>query len=203
MVNGSIGAVILSGGASSRMEQPKGLLILHGKSFLQHIVDTAMDAGIRDSVIVLGAGHDEIRKSLGWFGGRAVVNPRWETGQLSSIVAGIEAMEGRGHDGILLWPVDHPLITAALLGDMVRAFQDAAPPIVVPTYGGRRGHPLILSRTLFDEVRLAPRSVGLRAVVHAHNDICEVPTEEDGVLINIDTPDDYRRYVCGRADSGI
>jgi molybdenum cofactor cytidylyltransferase len=195
----SIAAMILSAGASRRMEQPKGLLTIGGTSFLKHIADVVTASDIRDTVIVLGADHDSIRNALGWFGGTVVVNHDWESGQLSSIVAGINALESGGHSGILLWPVDHPLIPASLITRMVHAYRESGSPIVVPVYRGRRGHPVILSRTVFDEVRSAPGTVGLRSVVHAHKEhICEVPTEEEGVVINIDTPDDYRRFVTAR-----
>ncbi len=195
----SIAAVILAGGASRRMERPKVLLRLDSKSFLQHCADGARAAGIRDVVIVLGAGHEEISITLGWFEGRVVVNEHWESGQLSSIVAGINAVEGSDHGGILIWPVDHPLVPAPLIGEMVQAFHASGKPIVVPVYDGRRGHPILLARTLFDEVRSAPPAIGLRFVIRAHDGgVCEVPTAEEGVLINIDTPDDYRRFVTMR-----
>lgn len=214
----SIAAVILAGGTSSRMGQPKALLTLGSKSFLEHCVGEVALARIRDTIIVLGAGHSEIALTLGWFKGRIIVNHDWESGQLSSIVTGIDAITGHGadtshcvvagidivpesdHRGVLIWPVDHPLVSAQVISTMIRAFHDSGKPIVVPVYNGRRGHPIIFSSTLFHEVRLAPQGIGLRSVVRAHEEgICDVPTQDEGVIINIDTPDDYRRFVTMRA----
>ena len=210
-MNTSIAAVILAGGASSRMEQPKALLRVGGTTFLQHIASTIAAATIADVVIVLGAGHDVIQSTLGWFTGRVVVNDEWESGQLSSIKTGIASITGiagnagnaglgeSNRSGILIWPVDHPLVSADVIGEMVRVFQDETPAIVVPVCRGRRGHPVIISPVLFDEVRAAPIDAGLRFVVRAHEaEIRDVVTEDEGVLINIDTPDQYARYIALR-----
>jgi molybdenum cofactor cytidylyltransferase len=217
-MNQSIAAVILSAGASRRMAEPKALLKVNGISFLQHIMCMLTAAGIRDTVIVLGAGRDTIQATLGWFGGRIAINDAWESGQLSSIITGIDALgggtaggrigdadvsPGSGFDGILIWPVDHPLITAPIIGEMVRAFRESSKPIAVPVHQGRRGHPIILAHAVLNEVRTAPESIGLRSVVHAHEqEICEVQTNDPGVLINIDTPEDYHRYVLMRSVEG-
>jgi len=193
-----IAAMILSAGASSRMERPKRLLTLGTKTFLRHCADELSAAGIRETAIVLGAGCDAIRAELGWFEGRLVLNDAWEAGQLSSIVAGIDALERTGCNGVLIWPVDHPLVSSALIRELAGAFGISPNPIVVPTFHGRRGHPIIIPRALFAEVRSAPAGVGLRSVVHAHEaEIRGVPTEEAGVRINIDTPEDYIRYAAG------
>jgi molybdenum cofactor cytidylyltransferase len=67
---------------------------------------------------------------------------------------------------------------------------------VVPTYGGRRGHPVIFSRSLFSEILAAPLNQGAKAVVYAHrDDTLEIPTSYEGVTIDIDTPEEYRRNV--------
>jgi CTP:molybdopterin cytidylyltransferase MocA len=196
----TIAAVILSGGASSRMERPKGLLGIDGRSFLEHCITAVNAAGIRETAIVLGAGHTEISAELGWFTGILIVNNNWESGQLSSIIAGIKGVEETGCGGVLLWPVDHPLVSSALIASLAEAFAATGKQIIVPVHDGRRGHPIVISRSLFGEVLSAPPAIGLRAVVRAHeNDIGEVRTDEEGVLINIDTPDDYTRFVAERA----
>jgi molybdenum cofactor cytidylyltransferase len=194
----NISAVILSAGASLRMGSPKALLPMGELTFIETIARETSDALIGDTVIVLGAGHASIRPRLDALHARIVINQAWETGRLSSIIAGIDALEETACDGALIWPVDHPLVTASVIREMLCAFDESPHTIIIPVCGARRGHPIILPRLFFDDVRRAPAGQGLRAVVHAHaKEILEVPTVEQGILINIDTPEDYALHCAG------
>lgn len=191
-----ISAIILSAGSSHRMGRPKALLTIGNKSFLQHIIDTVESVGIKDVVIVLGFEWQTIRETLPSFKGKIIVNKAWEQGQLSSIIAGLHKINQKECDGVLICPVDHPMSSASLIKSLIAGLNDSKKKIIIPTHNGRRGHPIIIPKNLFDELRNAPLHIGMRAVVHAHKDeICEVPTEEKNVLINIDTPEDYQRYI--------
>jgi CTP:molybdopterin cytidylyltransferase MocA len=99
-------------------------------------------------------------------------------------------------DGMILCPVDHPLVSARLVGDLVERFYEGNKAIVLPTYNGRRGHPAIFSNALFGELLAAPAEKGARAVVWAHAaDVLEVPTDEEGVILNINDPDMLNRAI--------
>jgi molybdenum cofactor cytidylyltransferase len=178
------------------MGSPKALLTIGGRSFLHHVIDVLQESGVDDIVIVLGADADEVRRSLSWFHGSIVVNQNWRSGQLSSLTAGLDSFHSTGIDGILVWPVDRPLITSGVVKDLIRSFHESGKSIVVPVYGGRRGHPTFFSSTLFDELRNAPLNVGAKHVLLNHpHDIHEVHTQERGVVLNIDTPEDYEANV--------
>jgi molybdenum cofactor cytidylyltransferase len=123
-----------------------------------------------------------------------VLNPEWELGQLSSIWAGVRSLEGIETDGIVLCPVDHPLVSARLVNELVDRFYEEKKAIVLPTYTGKRGHPVIFSSQLFGELLAAPAEMGARAVVWAHAaDVLEVPTDEEGVILNLNDPDMLKR----------
>ena len=187
------------------MGAPKALVQFRGKSFLAHLLEAAQNPKIGFVRVVLGAGDEEIRGALNLPKGIVVLNPDWQRGQLSSIQAAIRALapDARNDaafaatalDGILLCPVDHPLVSRALIASLVAAFYSAArPPIVVPTFRSRRGHPVIFARSLFAELLLAPPDEGARAVVWAHaGEVAEVPTEEEGVVLNLNDPETLRR----------
>lgn len=193
-----IAAVIFAAGSSARMGSPKALLTLRGRTFVDTIAHEAAAASITRTVLVLGSEHERIQKELSGFAGQVVVNRAWQTGRLSSVIAGLDAAEATGCAGALLWPVDHPLATERTVLALVRAFLASPESIVVPVWNGRRGHPIILPRRLFDEARQAPEESGLRAVVRAHTgDVIEAAADDEGVLINIDTPEDYAAY-CTR-----
>jgi molybdenum cofactor cytidylyltransferase len=195
-MNMNLSAIILSAGSSSRMGTPKALLNIGNTTFIQHIIETVESVGLTNNVVVLGFESQTIRETLPSFSGTIIVNEAWEQGQLSSIIAGLDVLDQINCDGVLICPVDHPIISTALIKKLIESFQQSHKKIVIPTYHGRRGHPIIISSELFTEINNASLNVGLREVVRAHkDDICEVPTEEEGVIINIDTPEDYQKYI--------
>lgn len=179
------------------MGKPKALLQIGKKTFLQHIIDTVESAGMENNVVVLGCEPKEIQESLTSFNGKIVVNAAWEQGQLSSIITGVEALTQNDCEGVLIQPVDHPLISSALVKSLMKEFEESGKKIIIPVYDARRGHPLIISSELFPEIKKASPAVGLREVIRTHaNDIRVVPTEEEGIHLNIDTPGDYERYIA-------
>jgi molybdenum cofactor cytidylyltransferase len=189
-----LAAVILSAGASSRMGRPKALLPYRESTFLEHLIQATRHPRIGVTRVVLGAGAAEIRTIARLDPDVVVLNPRWEQGQLSSICEGIRSLEGVATDGIVLCPVDHPLVSAALVHNLIERFSSSGKSIVLPTYNGRRGHPVIFSSTLYGELLAAPADKGARAIVWAHAaDVLEVPTDEEGVVLNINDPDMLRR----------
>jgi molybdenum cofactor cytidylyltransferase len=191
-----LAAIILSAGASSRMGRPKALLPYREGTFLEHLIQVTRHPRIGVTRVVLGAGADEIRKIAKLDFSMVVLNAKWEQGQLSSICEGIRSLESVETDGIVLCPVDHPLVSARLVNDLIGQFYLNRKSIVAPTFNGRRGHPVIFSSALYGELLAAPADKGARAVVWAHSaDVLEVPTDEEGVVLNINDPDMMRRAI--------
>ncbi len=191
-----ISAIILAGGASERMGRPKALLQDRGKTFLRHISEAIRQAGIDDIVLVVGAHADEIRSAIPWFSGKAVVNEQWKEGQLASLHAGISTFDRSAFDGFLVWPVDHPLVSAKTVQALVRRADENPGNIIIPTYKDRRGHPAIFPSAMIDALLHAPTSIGAKAVLHGHAElILHVPVDDEGVVIDIDTPGDYAMWV--------
>src|SRR5713101_4097401 len=173
-----LAAVILTGGESRRMGSPKALLPYQGRPFLEHLLKVTRHPKIGARRIVLGAHAEAITQSVKLDPAEVVVNAEWEKGQLSSIQAAVRKLPA-GTDGMLLFLVDHPLVSEGLVGQLIEKFHTSRALIVLPTYEGRRGHPVIFSSTLYEELLAAPLDVGARAVVWAHaNEVVEVPTSE-------------------------
>lgn len=186
-----LAAVILSGGASRRMGSPKALLPYQGRPFLEHLLDVAKHPRIGVRRVVLGADAGPIIKEISLAAEDIVVNHEWEQGQLSSIHAALRSLPP-GTEGILLCPVDHPLISAALIDELIEAFDKTHARVVLPLYEGRRGHPVIFSSALYEELLNAPMDKGARAVVWAHSgEIAEVSTNEEGCVLNLNDPDAF------------
>jgi molybdenum cofactor cytidylyltransferase len=183
-----LAAVILSGGASRRMGSPKALLSYHGTPFLEHLLAVTQHPAIGVRRVVLGADAEAISQQVALAPDEVVVNKDWEQGQLSSIHAALRSLPPNT-DGMLLCPVDHPLVSASLVGNLIEAFLRDHPAVVVPSYRGRRGHPVVFSATTYDELLNAPMDQGARAVVWAHKgEVHEVSTTEEGCVLNLNDP---------------
>jgi len=192
-----IAAVILSAGESSRMGSPKALLPVDGKSFIEGIIATLRRCRVGKILVVLGHHAAEIGPEIRDLPVTVVINRDYRRGQLSSLIAAIKSLTvetaGESVEGLLLHLVDHPFLSPAVVNAMIEGFYQTGKLIVVPTYRGKRGHPVLFSRDLFEELLEAPLDQGAKSVVHAHrDDTLEIPTEEEGVVVDIDTPEDYR-----------
>jgi molybdenum cofactor cytidylyltransferase len=195
-----IAAVVLAAGESSRMGRPKALLPIDGVRFIEKIVSSFQSTKVGKILVVLGHNAEEIRQKIADLPVLIVVNNEYKKGQLSSLVAAIRDIQSRQSsaelDGILVHLVDHPYVNPILVDVMIDRFYESKKLIVVPRYHGRRGHPVIFSRSLFSELQDTPLDQGAKAVVHAHQkDTLEIDTEDEGVTIDIDTPEEYRQFV--------
>jgi molybdenum cofactor cytidylyltransferase len=180
-----LAAVILSGGQSSRMGSPKALVQYQGKTFLEHLLTVTAHRRISVRRIVLGPDAAAITQAIALPPPEIVINRDWQLGQLSSIHAALRSLP-LGTDGILLCLVDHPLVSAELVSKLIDVFYATRKSIVLPVCDGHRGHPVIFSAILFEELLAAPLEQGARAVVWAHGqDLAEVPTDDRGCLWNI------------------
>jgi molybdenum cofactor cytidylyltransferase len=188
-----LAAVILSGGASRRMGSPKALLSYQGRPFLEHLLDVAHHPKIGLRRVVLGADAEPIAKEVNLAVDEIVINEQWEQGQLSSIHAALRSLPAQT-DGMILLLIDHPLISAVLVGELVDSFYNSGKSIVLPVYEGRRGHPVIFSSSLYQELMSAPLETGARSVVWAHaGEVQVVQTNEEGCVLNLNDPDTLQR----------
>ena len=193
-----LAAVILSGGASTRMGSPKALLPYQGRPFLEHLLEVARHPKIAVRRVVLGAHAEPIAKAIRLNPDEIVINQEWEQGQLSSLQAALRSLPP-GTDGVLLCLIDHPLITAGLVDGLIEQFYATKAPIVLPVFEGRRGHPVIFSSKVYEELARAPAEVGARVVVWAHTkEVSEYTTAEEGCVLNLNDPDTFERVTGAR-----
>jgi len=190
-----LAVAILAAGESRRMGVPKALLPYRGTTFVAHLLEVTQHPRVGLVRVVLGAGAEDIREKLQLDASTVVVNRDWPKGQLSSVHAAIRSLPENATEGLILCPVDHPLVSAALVARLIEAFdQHPGAKIVLPTYEGRRGHPVIFRASLYGELLAASLAVGARQVVWTHAaDVVEVPTDEEGAVLNLNDPEALKR----------
>ena len=189
-------AIILAAGASTRMGRPKALLPVEGTTFIERIVRALDDTNVDRTLVVLGHNADAMRDAIAYLGVDTAVNPDFSRGQLSSLQAAIRALDGEPVDAILVHLVDHPFIDSALVNRMIERFYAEGKLIVVPSFAGRRGHPVLFSSKLFPEFMSASLETGAKPVVRGHpSETLELETDEKGILVDIDTPEEYQKHV--------
>lgn len=177
------------------MGSPKALLLDNrGRPFITRVVEVMAAGGAAPVVVVTGRDHDAVAAALRQQAGGPVVlarNPEPDRGQLSSLWTGLDACPPEA-DAVAVTLVDIPLLARTTVTAVIGAWSNSGAPIVRPEYRGRRGHPVIFDRRLFEELRRAPLESGARVVVSAHYpEIVNVAVDDPGCVVDVDTRDDY------------
>jgi molybdenum cofactor cytidylyltransferase len=165
-------------------------------TFVARLAATLLEGGAADALVVGRPDDrallDELERMPGAV--RFVPNPHADSGQLSSVLAGLNAADHPGTSAILVTPVDLPLLTAASVSTLLASFRAASFPIARATHGGRHGHPVVFGRSVFDALRRADFTTGAKSVVRSHP-VLDVEVADAGVLHDVDTPEDYERLI--------
>jgi molybdenum cofactor cytidylyltransferase len=194
-----IPAIVLAAGRSSRMGRPKALLpIGDGETFLSRIVRTLRSAGVDDVVVVLGHDAEPIAGSIANTDLRVrfALNREYDRGQLSSLLTGLNVVDRPGVDAMLVTLVDAPLVSVATVRAVIERYRQTRAPIVRPTSGERHGHPLLIDRSLFAQLRRADDADGAKPVVRSHaSPAGDIPIEDEGAFDDVDTPEEFERRI--------
>jgi molybdenum cofactor cytidylyltransferase len=193
--------VILAAGESSRMGTDKALLSWRGSTFLGAAIDVL--APFTDLVIVVGGKNAPNLEPVvdTAAGAYLVMNPQPERGQFSSLRIGLQEVLNRGRDAAIVTLVDRPPPSPATVQLLKERFLERSPEgiwAVIPRYGERNGHPLVMGREMIHAFLSAPPTATARDVEHAHQQHIEYVTVDDPLVVcNIDTPEDYQRITSG------
>src|SRR5438132_10355834 len=191
----NVDAVVLAAGLSRRMGQPKPLMQVNRRSFLEQAIHTLREGGCRYVVAVLN-GEDDWADRLADVAGAAVVlNEDLSSEQLDSLRLGVRALP-EDSAAVAVLPVDFPLVRPATVAALVHSFDKSPAPLIRPVYKGAPGHPTIFARALYDDLMHAHGAQGARDVVAAYaGEIRNIEVDDEGVIIDIDTPEDYYKHI--------
>jgi molybdenum cofactor cytidylyltransferase len=198
-----VGAIILAAGGSTRMGRPKQLLQIEGQTLVRRIVDAATGAGCSPIVVVLGHKADAICQELDRQPVHFAINPDWSRGIGSSIRCGVEMLLtiAPSIERLMLLLCDQPRVSANVLRRVIAAQKCSEKPVCVCAYAGTVGPPVLVDRSLFEQLMSLPDDRGAKALwTGAGEDrVCHVPCEE--AAMDIDTPADYQLYLSDERDS--
>jgi molybdenum cofactor cytidylyltransferase len=191
-----ISAIVLAAGESKRMGRPKQLLELQGKTLLQHVLESLINSDVDEIILVLGHEADRIRESLPALPIKIVTNSDYKQGMASSLKRGLLALDAQS-EAFLVCLADQPGIGPEIINTLIREFQQADHKrgIVRPVYRGLQGHPVLIGAQYLQEALHQQGDVGARQILMNHpGDILDIAVEEDAVLKDIDTPEEYQQY---------
>lgn len=189
-VHSRAAALILAAGSSTRFGSPKQLARWGDKTFIEHVVDTAVASQARPVIVVLGAEVEQSRAVLGNRSVEVVINEAWAQGQSSSMQAGLAALPSNIGCALFLL-VDLPGIRADLINQLIQRHRETIAPLVWPEYQGRRGNPVLFDRALFPELRQVSGDTGGKPVLLRYKDQAErVFVSDESILQDFDRPED-------------
>jgi CTP:molybdopterin cytidylyltransferase MocA len=188
-------AIVIAAGESRRMGRMKPLLPLGSRTVLQRVVDGLLASGLSPVTVVLGHRADEVAECLQGRPVEITVNENYRQGMLSSIQWGVKRLPPEC-PALLLALGDQPDVPPSVLPALIEEWTAHPGSIVVPTYNGKRGHPILID-SLYRPALLALRDPQtLRDLVHAPGTVRrEVPTDAEGLLLDLDTPEDYEKML--------
>jgi CTP:molybdopterin cytidylyltransferase MocA len=188
--------IVLAGGRSRRMGRPKLSLPIGDETFLSRAVRTLNAGGCGEVVVVLNPEEPSAAELLPpeVAGARRVPGAKSE--QIDSLRAGLRSTP-KGTEAVVVLPVDHPLVKPETVSALIEAYRSGDAVIVRPTLDGRYGHPVLFAASLFDDLLDEDLPEGARTVIRRHADRgLAVAVEDRGVLIDVDTPEEFDRHVA-------
>ncbi|TGE29144.1 nucleotidyltransferase family protein [Hymenobacter metallicola] len=194
--------LLLAAGSSSRLGQPKQLLMYQGQTLLRRAAETAVAAaGGGAIVVVTGALHDELLPELTGLPLQTVRCPEWARGMGASLKWGLRALEATGPlSALTIMLCDQPYVTPALLRQLHETQATTGRPIVASEYDGVRGVPVLFAAKALGLLRALPDAAGAALVLRQHPElVAAIPFA--GGAVDVDTPAQYQQLIASQPDT--
>jgi molybdenum cofactor cytidylyltransferase len=187
-----VSAILLAAGSARRMGRMKHLLPIGDRSVIRHCLERIVSAGINDIVVVLGLNGRDIANDVLGFGVKIVINPDPESEMAGSVRCGLRLVDASS-TGVLVCLSDHPLVSQETFGTLLRHHYENPDRIIVPFHHGRRGHPTLFPARVIEEIFSGIR---LNEIVNRSPErLIRADVIDEGVLLDMDTPEDYRKVL--------
>jgi len=190
-----ISAILLAAGESKRMGELKQLMPFgQNTTIVEQAIDNLLSAAVNEVIVVVGYRAEEVIKSIVGKPVKIAINPNYRQGMSTSIIAGLNLVDSRAQ-AVMLTLGDQPLINSQTVNRLIEEFHNHDRGIAIPTYQGRRGHPIIFAIKYKEKLLELKGDIGGRQIVKDHpDDILEVAVNAGGIITDIDTISDYQFY---------
>ena len=202
-VSGSVSAIVLAAGYSSRMGKFKPLLPLGNKTIIERVVDLFRESGVNDIRVVFGYRGGELLPLLKKMGVSCIANEDFEQGMFSSVKAGVKSLD-QDLRAFFLLPVDIPLVRPETIRLLLRSYEKGIGDIIYPCFDGRRGHPPLISARFAKEIAGWKGEGGLQSFLEQYEQSAvDVVVADEFILFDLDGPEDYQRLLKKQERYGV
>ena len=188
--------IVLAAGESTRFGKSKQLLDWKGQPFVRSVAMTALEAGLAPVLVVVGANSEQVEAAVADLNVIVVKNNEWQSGQGSSIKAGISELTNSptATGGAIFLLADQPQITTSIIRALVEKHAEGLHSIVAPLVLDQRANPVLFDQVTFADLLEIKGDVGGRAIFHKHK-VEYLPWHDDRMLLDVDTPEHYQRLI--------
>jgi len=186
-----VSAILLAAGKAKRMGKLKQLMPLGGTTILEQAIDNLLNSAVAEVIVVVGYRAEEVIEKIATKPVKIAVNPIYHQGMSTSIVAGLNLVDNSTR-AVMLALADQPFVDSQTINRLIEEFSNHDKGIAVPTYRGRRGHPVIFAIKYKGELLRLKGDIGGRQIIREHpDDILEVAVDSESINIDIDTMSNY------------
>lgn len=190
--------IILAGGDSKRMGEPKGLLNYRGKPFLVHQIEQMSEIGLSEIIVVLGKDyklyHEEVPELNGV---EFTINPSPERGQFSSIQCGMQKVRSGVASGVFIFPIDVPCPKREVWEDLSNSLVSSDIAVTIPEYQGKKGHPVLISKKFMQHLISCKSDSRLDFEIYKQIDLKKakiISVDDKNITRNLNTPEAWKEY---------
>ncbi len=185
---------MLAAGQSSRMGQSKIVLPWGKNTVIGKVIQTFLDAGIAEIVIVTGGYRDLVEKEISHYPVKRVFNPNYSNGEMADSVKCGLSMLSRDCDAVFIALGDQPGLSSTDIRGMIEALEISPECLILPSYTMRRGHPWLIPHKYFSELNELKFPLTLRDFIKTHeSELKYYLVKESDILSDLDTPEDYQK----------
>jgi molybdenum cofactor cytidylyltransferase len=186
-----LSAILLAAGKSQRMGKLKQLLPLGKSTMVEQALDNLLSSAVDEIIVVVGYRAEEVTETISAKPVKIVFNPNYGEGMSTSIIAGLILVDPRAQT-LMLALGDQPFVNSQTINRLIAEFHKHDKGIAVPTFKGKRGHPVIFAIKYKPELLKLKGDIGARGIIKHHpDDVLEVAVDAESVVSDIDTRDDY------------
>ena len=192
----TVSGVILAAGSSQRFgdSPPKQLALIEDEPLVRRVARRALKTSFAEVIVVVGFQSTRVGAAVGDLPVAVVVNSEFAIGQSTSVLAGLGSVAAESAAAMFI-PVDQPDLTSAVMNALITHYLESGETIVVPSFRGKRGAPVLIDRSLFADLAVIEGDAGGRQLFEQLSDqVSEVPLASADPLRDVDRPEDLRRY---------